>query len=76
MLKKFRKQLGLDAELDEFLDNKGASTKYYLEKSYLTNKIFRYLLLLRMKGVNLNALFDEEISTNFKDYKQWKKQSK
>lgn len=70
MLKFFRKKLRLDPEeLDQFLDS-SSSTKYYLEKSYSDNKIFKYLLFLRIKGVNLNALFDEEIKKN---YKNWKK---
>lgn len=64
MLKIFRKQLRLDPkELDEFIDNKSASTKYYIENTYRSNKLFKYLLFLRQKGVNLNKFFDEEINS-------------
>lgn len=75
MFKKFRKELQIsNEELDEFLHNKNASTKYYVEKSYLKNKAFLYLILLRLKGVNLNVFFDQIIKDNvIKDEnKKWK----
>jgi hypothetical protein len=67
MLKNFRKQLRLDPkELDDFIDNKSVSTKYYIENTYRSNKLFKYLLFLRQKGVNLNKFFDDEINNNKK----------
>jgi hypothetical protein len=78
MLKKYRKELKIDVkELDEFIDSKGPSLKYYIEKSYKSNRLFKYLLYLRTKGVNLNKFFDEEIQnddTIIKEVKTiWKK---
>lgn len=65
MLKTLRKELKLNIkELDSFIKSKQLSTKYYLENSYKTNKLFRYLLFLRMKGVDLNKFFDNEINDN------------
>jgi hypothetical protein len=73
MFKETRRKLNIDnKELDEFLGAK-VSTKYYLEKIYLKNKFVRYLIFFRIKGVNLNAFFDEIITNNFKNYKKWKK---
>lgn len=67
MLKNFRKQLRLDPkELDDFIDNKSVSTKYYIENTYRSNKLFKYLLFLRQKGVNLNKFFDDEINNTKK----------
>ena len=61
MLKKYRKDLRLDTkELDEFLGSKSVSTKYYIENSYQSNMLFKYLIYLRKKGVDLNNFFDEE----------------
>ena len=34
---------------------------YFVEANFRTNKLFRYLLFLRMKGVNLNKFFDAVI---------------
>lgn len=66
MFKKYRKKLNIsNDELDKFVGNHSVSSKYYLEKSYLTNKIFLYLVLLRLKGVNLNSFFDDVIKENF-----------
>lgn len=76
MLKYFRKKLRIEnQELDEFLHNKNTSTKYYVENSYLKNKTFLYLVLLRLKGVNINSFFDQVIENNenFRNYKKWKK---
>jgi hypothetical protein len=76
MLKYFRKKLRIEnQELDEFLHNKNTSTKYYVENSYLKNKAILYLVLLRIKGVNINSFFDQVIEDNekFKNYKKWKK---
>jgi hypothetical protein len=65
MLKQIRKKLKIDTkELDDFIDSKGLSTKYYIENSYRTNKLFRYLLFLRKKGVDLNDIFDPEINND------------
>ncbi|OXA65316.1 hypothetical protein B0A67_24425 [Flavobacterium aquidurense] len=65
MLKTLRKELKINIkELDSFIKSKQLSTKYYLENSYRTNKLFRYLLFLRMKGVDLNKFFDDEINDN------------
>lgn len=74
MLTNLRKKFKIDNyELDSFLGNKSISTKYYLDKKYRLNKMFKYFLLLRMKGVNLNAFFDAEIKENHSDYKKPKK---
>lgn len=65
MLKTLRKELKINIkELDSFIKSKQLSSKYYLENSYRTNKLFRYLLFLRMKGVDLNKFFDDEINDN------------
>lgn len=65
MLKTLRKELKINIkELDSFIKSKQLSTKYYLENSYRTNKLFRYLLFLRMKGVDLNKFFDDGINDN------------
>lgn len=70
MFRQFRKKLNIsNEELDSFVGNQSVSSKYYLEKSYLTNKIFLYLVLLRLKGVNLNSFFDEVIKKDFSDKK-------
>lgn len=74
MLRFFRKKLKVDnEELDNFLGSTSTSTKYYLEKTFTSNKIIKYLLFLRIKGANLNTLFDEELKNNYKEYKKWKK---
>lgn len=74
MLRFFRKKFKLDnEELDSFLGSNSVSTKYYLEKTFSSHKIIKYLIFLRIKGANLNTLFDEEINKNYKDYKKWKK---
>jgi hypothetical protein len=75
MFKYFRKKLRIpDKELDDFLHNKSTSTKYYVEKTYLKNKVFLYLVLLRLNGVNLNAEFDQMIKDNFEkdENNKWK----
>jgi len=60
-----RKKLKINLkELDLFIKSDTPSTKYYIEKHYLENKFFRYLLLLRIKGSDLNNLFDEIIKQN------------
>lgn len=65
MLKKYRKDLRLDTkELDDFIGSKSVSTKYYIENSYQSNMLFKYLLFLRLKGVDLNQFFDEESQCN------------
>lgn len=68
MLKSLRKEFKINTkELDNFIKSKQLSTKYYLENSYRTNKLFRYLLFLRLKGVDLNKFFDSEIKDNNND---------
>jgi hypothetical protein len=69
MFKEYRKTLSLTPE--EIIEAVGASGKsaiYYLEKSYLENKLFNYLVLLRSKGVDMNKFVDEIIT---KDYPQY-----
>lgn len=38
------------------------STKYNLENHFLENNMFRYLLFLRTKKVNINKIFDTIIN--------------
>ncbi|WP_134344412.1 hypothetical protein [Flavobacterium psychrophilum] len=65
MLKIFRKSLNLkNEEIESFAGLKNKSSIYYLEKSFKTNKLFRYLMLLRKKGVNINSFLDDEIKNN------------
>lgn len=65
MLKSLRKEFKINTkELDSFIKSKQLSTKYYIENSYTNNKLFRYLLFLRLKGVDLNKFFDDEIKSN------------
>jgi hypothetical protein len=68
MLKKARKQYNLKPkELDLFIGAKTPATKYYLEASFKTNKLFRYLLFLKLKGSNIDILLDQYIKeTNIK----------
>lgn len=75
MLRILRKKHKINnEELDAFLGSKSTSTKYYLEKTFSTQKIIKYLVFLRMNGININSLFDKEIEKHHKDYKKWKKQ--
>lgn len=62
LLKQYRKKLGIETNvLDTFIGAQATSTKYYIEDSYETNKMFRYLLLLKMKGASLDEFFKEYI---------------
>lgn len=62
MLKQFRKDLKIRIEdISSFSLFKNKSTIYFVEAHFKTNKLFRYLLFLRMKGVNLNKFFDKII---------------
>lgn len=74
MLKFFRKKYEINTEeLDTFLGNNSTSNKYYLEKTFKTNKLIKYLVFLRIKGVNMNTLFDKVIKEDYQDYKDPKK---
>ncbi|TCL62471.1 hypothetical protein EV196_11312 [Mariniflexile fucanivorans] len=65
LLKNSRKKLKIKTkELDSFLNAKTTSTKYYLEESFSENKIFKYLLLLKLKGESLDRLFEDYIKEN------------
>jgi len=60
-----RKKLKISVkELDLFIKADATSTKYYIEKHYLENKIFRYLLFLKIKGLSLDDFFEEIIDQN------------
>lgn len=61
ILRKLRKTHIKNAtELDHFMGNDW--DKWYVEKNFKASKVFRYLLFLRMKKVNLNKFFDEIIN--------------
>lgn len=65
MLRELRKKIILKKEnksLEDFLQKE--SRKYYIEKHYEKNFLFKYLYFLRMKGADLNAFFDKQISQN------------
>ncbi len=65
MLRELRKKIILKKEnksLEDFLQKE--SRKYYIEKHYEKNFLFKYLYFLRMKGADLNAFFDKKISQN------------
>lgn len=63
MLKELRKKI-LDRKkgksLESFLGGK-RSRKFYLESNFKKNKLFNYLLFLRLFGADLNEFFDEQI---------------
>ena len=64
-LKIIRKKLKVKAtQVDEFINAKGTSTKYYLENEFPKNKMFRYLLFLKLNGADLNHFFDKYIKEN------------
>lgn len=64
MLRFYRKKLNIGTkEIDDFVGLKHTGSKYYIEKTFSKQKIFKYLLLLRMKGVDLNELFDTFLET-------------
>lgn len=66
-LKEARKELSIKPkELDAFISAKGTSTKYYLEDTYEKNKLFRYLLLLRIKGASIDKFLDNHIKKSKK----------
>ncbi|NJM79006.1 MAG: hypothetical protein HC854_04080 [Flavobacterium sp.] len=59
MLRNFRKNLKLsNKEIETEVGLKNKSSIYYIEKSFKDNKTVKYLLLLREKGVDINAFFD------------------
>lgn len=61
-LKRARKELKLNSqELDKFINAKHTSTRYYLEDNFHRNKTFRYLLFLKLNGLNLNEFFEDFI---------------
>ena len=78
MLKEIRKELKIKpSELDEFINAKTTSTKYYLEDSFEENKLFRYLLLLKLRGANIDKIFSNYIKiSNIKKPKKTKKPKK
>lgn len=62
MLKNIRKNLKIsNKEIEEEVGLKNKSSIYYIESSYNENKVFKYLLFLRRKGVNINAFLDNII---------------
>lgn len=62
MLKQFRKILKLKIEdISSYSMFKNKSTIYFVEANYNKNKVFRYLLYLRSKGVDINSFLDEEL---------------
>jgi hypothetical protein len=67
MFKNIRKKLKLDnKELLSFIGKK-SSIIYYIENNYQKKSIIKYLIFLRLKGVNLNKFFDEMIQNDFPD---------
>ena len=72
--KNIRKKLKLDnTELLSFIGKK-SSIIYYIENNYQKKSIIKYIIFLRLKGVDLNEIFDEMINTDFKEeIKQIKK---
>ncbi len=65
--KNIRKKMKIDnAELLRFIGKK-SSIIYYIENNYKTKSIIKYIIFLRLKGVDLNNFFDEMIKTDFKD---------
>ena len=69
MFKKYRKVLRLTPEkIISAIGASGQSAIYYLEKSYLENKLFNYLVLLRSEGVDMNKFIDEIINLDYPQY--------
>jgi hypothetical protein len=67
MFKNIRKKLKLDnKELLSFIGKK-SSIIYYIENNYQKKSIIKYVIFLRLKGVNLNKFFDEMIQNDFPD---------
>lgn len=65
MLKKFRKELKIsNKEIENTVGLKNKSSIYYLEGTFMKNKMIKYLLLLRKRGVNINSYFDDIIKDN------------
>ena len=71
--KNIRKKLKLDnTELLSFIGKK-SSIIYYIENNYQKKSTIKYIIFLRLKGVDLNEFFDEMINTDFKEeFKQIK----
>lgn len=60
MLKDLRKKTIKDAkDLDLFLSKDWA--KWYIEKNYEKDKLFKYFVFLRLNGANFNKFLDEYI---------------
>lgn len=74
VFKNIRKKLKLDnRELLSFIGKK-SSIIYYIENNYKKKSIIKYIIFLRLKGVNLNEFFDEMIKSDFnEEIKQIKK---
>jgi hypothetical protein len=69
MFKKYRKSLSLTPDgIISAIGASGKSAIYYLEKSYLENKLFNYLVLLRSKGVDMNEFIDQIIRQDYPQY--------
>lgn len=63
MLRELRKKIiekKDNKSLEDFLGKE--SRKYYLEKHYENNFLYKYLYYLRLKGADLNAFFDKKIT--------------
>ncbi len=56
--KGLRKKHNIEIEKMTSFLNSAKSTVYYLENNFMNNKMFRYLLSLRRKGVNINKILD------------------
>jgi wobble nucleotide-excising tRNase len=69
MFKEYRKKLRLTSDkIVSAIGAEGQSAIYYLEKSYPENKLFKYLVLLRSEGVDMNKFIDEVINLNYPHY--------
>ena len=67
--KEARKQLKIgNAELLGFLEKK-SSIIYYIENNYKKKSIIKYIIFLRMKGADLNDIFDKLINSDYKKIK-------
>ncbi|UTG66812.1 hypothetical protein J2O02_18270 (plasmid) [Elizabethkingia anophelis] len=62
MLNVLRKKIVKNPEeLDKFLGKDWE--KWYVEKNYEKDKVFKYILFLRMKGANINKFLDQVIKS-------------
>ncbi|PQL90940.1 hypothetical protein C4S75_05585 [Apibacter sp. wkB309] len=49
-------RLKKEREFNDFLKRK--NDKWYIEKKYMSYKLFKYLLFLRKEGADINRFFD------------------